>query len=82
MAEGIDLGVSGLASGFDWRALVDQLIEVERSPQLRMFNEQQAIQTRKTAYDSVTTQLSVLQNRMDELNDGSLFDSRVGTSSD
>lgn len=82
MAEGIDLALSGLASGFDWKSLVDQLVEVERTPQVRMFTEQQAILTRKTAYDSVSTQLSVLKNRVDELNDDDLFDSRLATSSD
>lgn len=82
MAEGIDLGLSGLASGFDWKTLVDQLVEVERTPQVRMFTEQQTILTRKTAYDSVATQLSVLQNRVDDLNDSDLFDSRLATSSD
>ncbi len=82
MPEGIDLGVSGLASGFDWRGLVDQLIEVERAPQRRMFTEQQAILARKVAYDSVNTQLSVLQNRVDDLNDSTLFESRLGNSSD
>lgn len=82
MAEGIDLALSGLASGFDWKSLVDQLVEVERTPQVRMFTEQQAILTRKTAYDSVSTQLNVLKNRVDELNDDDLFDSRLATSSD
>ncbi len=82
MPEGIDLGVSGLASGFDWRGLVDQLIEVERAPQRRMYTEQQAILARKVAYDSVNTQLSVLQNRVDDLNDSTLFESRLGNSSD
>lgn len=82
MPEGIDLGVSGLASGFDWRALVDQLVDVERAPQRRMYTEQQAILTRKTAYDSVNTQLSVLHNRVKELNDNALFDARLGVTSD
>jgi flagellar hook-associated protein 2 len=81
MPEGLDLGLSGLASGFDWRALVDQLVDVERAPQRRLFSEQQDLQTRKTAYNSIATQLSVLQNRVDELNDGELFDSRLAKSS-
>lgn len=82
MVEGIELGLSGLASGFDWRTLVDQLVEVERTPQVRMFTEQQSILTRKSAYDSVATQLSVLQNRVGDLNASDLFDSRLAVSSD
>lgn len=81
MPEGLDLGVSGLASGFDWRSLVDQLVDVERAPQRRLFSEQQDLQTRKTAYTSIATQLSVLQNRVDELTDSELFDSRLAKSS-
>lgn len=39
MAEGIDLGLSGLASGFDWKTVVDQnsFVQVERTPQVRMY---------------------------------------------
>jgi flagellar hook-associated protein 2 len=81
MPEGLDLGLSGLASGFDWRALVDQLVEVERAPQRRLVSEQQDLQTRKTAYNSIATQLGVLQNRVNELNDGKLFDTRLAQSS-
>lgn len=82
MPEGIDLGVSGLASNFDWRSLVDQLTSVERAPQQRMYLEQQAIQDRKSAYTSIATQLSVLQNRVEDLNDPTLFDTRSTSSSD
>ena len=82
MAEGLDLGLSGLASGFDWRSLIDQLLEVERAPQRRLLSEQQTIAARKTAYSSIATQLGVLQNRVDELNDGTLFDTRKTTTTD
>lgn len=82
MAEGLDLGVSGLASNFDWRSLIDQLLDVERSPQKRMLFEQQAIQDRQTAYGSVATQLAILQNRVKTLNDPDLFDARTTTASD
>ena len=82
MPEGLDLGVSGLASNFDWRSLIDRLSEVERLPQRRLLQEQQTIQDRRTAYGSIATQLAVLHNRVKELNDPGLFDSRVATSSD
>jgi flagellar hook-associated protein 2 len=82
MAEGLDLGLSGLASGFDWRSLIDQLLEVERAPQRRLLSEQQTITDRKSAYSSIATQLGVLQNRVDEFNDGTLFDTRKTTTTD
>ncbi len=82
MADGIDLGVSGLASGFDWRALVDQLADVERAPQKRMLLDQQTIQDRRSAYSAISTQLSVLRNRVTDLTSSSLYDSRQARVSD
>ena len=34
---GVRLQLTGLASGFDWSPVVDQLIELERIPQKRHF---------------------------------------------
>lgn len=82
MPEGIDLGLSGLASNFDWRSLVDQLSEVERAPQRRLRTEQTALEQRNNAYASINTQLSVLQSRVATLKDGDLFDARAVTVSD
>jgi flagellar hook-associated protein 2 len=82
MPEGIDLGISGLASGFDWRALVDQLTQVERSPQTRLRTEQNTIDLRKNAFASIATQLSVLRNRVTALKDASLYSARSTTVSD
>jgi flagellar hook-associated protein 2 len=82
MPEGFDLGLSGLASGFDWRALVDQLTEVERSPQRALRLEQQGIGGRKNAYSSIATQLGVLWNRVKTLKETSLFDARATNVSD
>lgn len=82
MPEGIDLGISGLASGFDWRALVDQLTQVERSPQTRLRTEQNTIDQRKLAFGSIATQLTVLRNRVTALKDTSLYSARSTTVSD
>src|SRR5437773_11464733 len=73
----MDLGVSGLASNFDWRSLVDQLAEVERAPQKRLRTEQNGIQQRNNAYGSILTQLGVLRNRLTTLKDPKLFDTRL-----
>jgi flagellar hook-associated protein 2 len=78
----VDLSLSGLASGFDWKTLVDQLAEVERAPQRLLQNEQSLLQQRNNAYTSIQTQLGILQNQVDILKDPSLFDSRLGASSD
>lgn len=78
----MDLGVSGLASGFDWKTLVDQLAEVERQPQRRLLSDQNLLQRRNNAYGSIKTQLSILRNRVQAFTDGTLFSSRTATVSD
>jgi len=82
MPEGFDLGVSGLASNFDWRSLVDRLAQVERAPQTRLRNEQSLLSLRQAAYGSLTTQLSVLHHRVQDLKKADLYDARAATSSD
>lgn len=78
----MDLGISGLASGFDWRTFIDQITEVERAPQQRLLLEQNQIGQRKNAYATIKTQLAVLQNRLTDLKNPDLFDSRLGQVSD
>ncbi len=72
----MDLGISGLASGFDWRTMVDQLADVERAPERRLLSEQTTLQQRNNAFGSIKTQLGVLQNRIKTLKESSLFDTR------
>src|ERR1041384_3376975 len=77
----MDLGVSGLASGFDWRTFVDKMIEVQRAPEQRLQAEQNTIELKKNAYGSIKTQLAVLQGRLTALKDPGLFDARTAASS-
>jgi flagellar hook-associated protein 2 len=78
----MDLGLSGLASGFDWKSLVNQLTDVERAPQKRLRSDQSLIQNRNQAYGSVKTQLNVLKNRLDNLSSESVLQARKATVSD
>ena len=78
----MDLGISGLASGFDWRSFVEQMADVERIPQKRLLQEQNLLEQRTNAYSSIKTQLAVLQSRVDALKEPSLFASRAVASSD
>ena len=57
----MDLGVSGLASNFDWRSFVEQISEVERAPQRRLASEQTRVDDRRIAYGGLVTQLNVLK---------------------
>jgi flagellar hook-associated protein 2 len=78
----MDLGISGLASGFDWKTLVSQLTQVERTPQKQLLTEQSKLTQRGSAYGSIITELKALQTRVDALKDATLFQSRLATSSD
>jgi flagellar hook-associated protein 2 len=77
-----DLGLSGLASGLDWRSLVDQLMDVERAPQRQLRNEQGAMQERNNAWGSIKTELLSLQSRVTTLKDATLYDSRTAQTSE
>src|SRR6185503_13895653 len=78
----LDLGVSGLASGFDWRALVDQLADVERAPEQRLRTEQSVLLQRNTAYGNILAQLTTLKAKVDILKDPSLYNFRQTTVGD
>lgn len=65
-----------MASGFDWRSMVDQLSEVERSPQRALRTDQQTIQRRNDAYSVVKSQLASLMDKAKSLKDSTLFDTR------
>ena len=73
----MELGVAGLASGFDWRSLVDQLVGAERSPQRLLLQDQSQVEQRNTAYGALRTQLTVLQNRVKALDEPALFSRRL-----
>ena len=78
----MELGLSGLASGFDWRTLVNQLADVERTPQKRLRTEQNALFNRNNAFGSIKTQLAVLKNRTDNLSSNDVLQARKATVSD
>ena len=76
------LGLSGLASGFDWHSLVDQLTQAEQVPETLLQQQQVKLQTQNNAYGSLVTEFGVLKNAVDALNATSLFSSRVANVSD
>ena len=79
----MELNLSGLASGFDWKSMVDQLTDLERLPQKRLLVQQSGIFEKKSTYSTLTTELNVLKGRLESLATGDLFDQRtVGNSDD
>ena len=78
----MDLGLSGLVSGLDWRSLVDQLSNAERIPQTRLRNDQTTLGKQNTAYAAIQTAMASLQTRVQALNSTTLFDTRSTSTSD
>ena len=61
------MALSGLASGFDWKSIVDQLIEVSRAPQSRMKKEQSANSVKTSALNEIKGLLSSLKSSVSSL---------------
>jgi flagellar hook-associated protein 2 len=78
----MDLGVSGLASGFDWRTFVDQMADVQRAPETRLRGEQSTLQSRNDAYGKLVAELGNLKTRVTELKSASLFEGRLASVGD
>lgn len=56
------LALSGLASGFDWKSIVDQLIEVSRAPQNNLRREKAQLSQRTNALNDIKGLLSSLKS--------------------
>lgn len=73
------LQLSGLASGFDWKTLVDQLMEVERAPADRLAAEKVLNTQKTTALSGLDTKLTALQTSATALKNVELFSRRNAT---
>ena len=76
------LALSGLASGFDWKSIVDQLIEVSRAPQNRARKDQSANATKTAALNEVKGLLSSLKSSLTSLNSAEGFQKKSATFAD
>ncbi len=79
---GVDLSLSGLASGFDWKTLVSQLANVERAPEQQLQAQQSTINQENATWGNVKSLLTTLQTNVDALKDPTLFDSRTAQVAD
>lgn len=73
--------LAGLASGFDWRTFLDQLMDIERAPIRRIETEQVQNTRRNTALGDFNTRLTSLQTAVTGLSDVTLFSGRKAVSS-
>ncbi len=65
---------SGLASGIDFRTLVDQIIQLESRPIRSMEQRISEAEARATAWGQFRSRVEALQAQVKELADGSAFD--------
>lgn len=79
---GLDMSISGLASGFDWKSVVDQLTAVERTPQNAVRIEQSTLAKRRDALGQIASQLNDLQTKASALGESSLYTRRTVSTSD
>jgi flagellar hook-associated protein 2 len=70
---GVDLGVSGLASGVDTSGIVDKLMAIERAPLQRMQLEQIRAETRKSLLGDISTRLTALRGAAADLRLSSIW---------
>ena len=70
--------LSGLASGLDWRSLVDKLIETERAPQNRLRTEKAQGAQKSSALGNLSGQLTALRDSIKALSGdaGNVFSDR------
>jgi flagellar hook-associated protein 2 len=68
------MALSGLASGFDWKSIVDQLIEVSRAPQNRMRTEKTTNASKSSAINELKGLVSTFKSSLTSLvSEESLF---------
>ena len=61
------LALSGLASGFDWKSIVDQLIEVSSTPQKRMRAEKSQFASKTSALNEIKGLVTSLKSSLSGL---------------
>ncbi len=73
--------LTGLASGLDWKSLVDQLIELDSAPITRLQKEQSTNTKQQDALNLLNTKMTSLQSAVTALKSASLYGKSAATSS-
>lgn len=74
--------LAGLASGFDWQSMIEQLMAAERIPQARLRTEQTENNDKRDALELLGTKLDALNATVGKFSDNALFNSKSTTYSD
>jgi flagellar hook-associated protein 2 len=73
VAQGL-FSIGGIASGLDTDSIVNQLMQLERQPVVRLERRQQQLQSTKDAWGQLNTRLSALRIATDQLRRPDRFD--------
>ena len=73
---GSDLQLTGLASGFDWKPVVEQLVELEAIPKKRLQSEKIANNSKVSDLGLLKSQLDALNGAASTLNNDDLYEGR------
>ena len=77
-----EMALSGLASGFDWKTMVDQLADIERGQQRVLRSEQSTYNIKKSLLNSIGSKLEKLEDKAEALAKTTLYDTRTVNSSE
>jgi flagellar hook-associated protein 2 len=78
---GVNLAISGLASGFDWQTMISQLAQAERSPESAWLKGQTKVNNQNSAFTIIKSYLSQFQADVQSLKNSAIYDNRSATSS-
>jgi flagellar hook-associated protein 2 len=76
----MDLSLSGLASGFDWKTFIDQVMAVQKAPLTKLNNEKTANINKNAALVDLDTKLGTLKDAVSALGAADLFSTRKAAS--
>lgn len=74
--------LSGLASGFDWKSVVDQLMALQRLPQDRLRTNKSENINKLTSFTSLRSKVTALQTAAKTLSSDGLFSQRAASLAD
>jgi flagellar hook-associated protein 2 len=78
---GVNLAISGLASGLNWQSLVSQLAQAERSPESQWQAAQTQVNSQNSAFTVLKSYLNQLKAAADALKDPTIYQNRSASSS-
>src|SRR5580658_8699115 len=76
------VALSGLASGIDWTAIVNEELTAEAAPETQMETDETTDENMNTGYQTIGTDLAALQTDATTLSNPDFFGSRTTALSD